>query len=258
MSNDQYKNPNGPISDEDRAFSHDTNKWCAPFAVMFFGLFALLLLMYGIDVNNPQDTNTSPEYASIDMDKCDLDWTDFLVSKQNALETVETVDVASWPHAPISSDVARANPTNLLQSGIRYADHYVIIKDSESASIVDAKTGKIIAYNLTTTGGISVHPDSTLMQINIGEKGPFGYDVAGEYSVDYYRINNDKLELLCSRSQQQVPEGACRERPLTIVSNATRERLTVPTDCDMPSQNWMAAFGKQTTDTSYWEVSKTN
>ncbi len=241
--------------EEDLAFDSKHNKWCAPFAVMLFGLFVILMLMYGIDIFNPPAESSAPadqETPAAFDDGCNYAWGDFVAPVNPLLAVTTSVDAASWPHRTVSAGLASANPAD----GERFADKYRVVTVDSRASIIDAETGAIIAYNLETTGGISFRADSKLLYINVGESDG-GYDLSDEYSRDIYMLNRDNhLELICVEPPESTPDEYCNELPLTIASDATRERWQTLGSCNMPSQNWGIAVGPKATDASYWEAIK--
>jgi hypothetical protein len=96
------------------------------------------------------------------------------------------------------------------QAGPNFAGHYTVVTwgcgtSCGVSAIVDAKTGKIIAFGIPSTTGLGYSKESRLLIVNPLERVRAEQNLLPEgLGTDYYELRNDQLVYLGSEKKEEV------------------------------------------------------
>lgn len=241
---------------EDLGFDPHINKGCSYLAVMFFGFFALLMLLWGVDVFNPLEepsAQTTSSNAQGLHETCPPNWQDYAVAQEPVINVTTSIHTDRWLYGQVDPALKSIVLTELSSEAV-VGGRYAVVLHNNRATIVDLVVGDIIAYGLDIQGGISYRAENSLFIINPGVES-VEYDVSGEFSQDYYVIRNHRMTHLCSIPAKKFPKDQCDAHVQIMLSSKTGQKKQISGSCEMPTQNWQGQFIlPNSADSSYWEA----
>lgn len=152
-------------------------------------LIIILLTLFGFVHlrTNKQESRTKVE------PDCEAKIATISTTLEKFESTPKTVDFSDFPEAK----TYYTRITETVKRGVNFSDHYVLIPigcgtDCVLFAMVDAKTGKVIAYN------------SGMANYHLVNKGSYFVlePVHKGQTREYYKVVDDKLEMVCSEESK--------------------------------------------------------